>query len=175
MFNFELPNVPDQYVHRIGRTARAGATGLAVSYCADDERPYLKDIERLTRQKLTIQPLPADFVNEANKIKSTRSPMPVSRDEQNGRNGRAMQHGGRSGGGGQRGGQGQRNGQGPRGDQQRRNDAPRADANGEARPRRFDAPQGEQRGEKPRNYARPKGKFHARPARPGAGAGGRGR
>jgi ATP-dependent RNA helicase RhlE len=59
VFNFELPNVPDQYVHRIGRTARAGATGLAISYCADDERPYLRDIERLTRQKLTIEPLPA--------------------------------------------------------------------------------------------------------------------
>ncbi|MET0310106.1 MAG: DEAD/DEAH box helicase, partial [Sphingomonas sp.] len=92
VFNFELPNVPDQYVHRIGRTARAGATGIAISYCADDERPYLRDIERLTRQKVTIDPLPADFVNESNKIKSTRSPMPVSRDEQNGRNGRAMQH-----------------------------------------------------------------------------------
>lgn len=177
VFNFELPNVPDQYVHRIGRTARAGATGLAISYCADDERPYLKDIEKLTRQKLTVQPLPEGFVNEAAKIKSTRAPTPMSRDEQNGRNGRAMQHG--RPGGGQRHGQGQRQGERrddrPRGDQQRRHDAPRPEANGEARPRRFDAPQGEQqRGEKPRNYARPKGKFHARPARP-AGAGGRGR
>jgi ATP-dependent RNA helicase RhlE len=45
VFNFELPNVPEQYVHRIGRTARAGATGIAISYCADDERPYLRDIE----------------------------------------------------------------------------------------------------------------------------------
>ena len=38
VFNFELPNVPDQYVHRIGRTARAGADGLAISFVADDER-----------------------------------------------------------------------------------------------------------------------------------------
>lgn len=178
VFNFELPNVPDQYVHRIGRTARAGATGLAISYCADDERPYLKDIEKLTRQKLVVQPLPEGFVNEAAKIKSTRQPVAMSRDEQNGRNGRAMQHG--RPGGGQRHGQGQRQGERrddrPRGDQQRRHDGPRPEAaGGEARPRRFDAPQGEQpRGEKPRNYARPKGKFHARPARPASG-GGRGR
>ena len=48
--NFELPNVPESYVHRIGRTARAGAEGIAISFCASDERPLLKDIERLTRQ-----------------------------------------------------------------------------------------------------------------------------
>ncbi|MEQ1611161.1 MAG: DEAD/DEAH box helicase, partial [Hyphomicrobiaceae bacterium] len=48
--NFELPNVPESYVHRIGRTARAGAEGTAVSFCANDERSLLKDIEKLTRQ-----------------------------------------------------------------------------------------------------------------------------
>jgi ATP-dependent RNA helicase RhlE len=76
VFNFELPNVPEQYVHRIGRTARAGATGIAISFCADDERPYLRDIEKLTRQKLTVQPLPSDFMAESNKIKSSRVAMP---------------------------------------------------------------------------------------------------
>ena len=70
--NFELPNVPEQYVHRIGRTARAGASGIAVAFCADDERPYLKDIERTTRQKIAVTPLPDDFGNKAAKIKSTR-------------------------------------------------------------------------------------------------------
>ncbi|NWN27515.1 ATP-dependent helicase, partial [Escherichia marmotae] len=49
VFNFELPNVADQYVHRIGRTARAGNDGIAISLCAEDERPYLRDIERLIR------------------------------------------------------------------------------------------------------------------------------
>ncbi len=72
VINFELPNVPEQYVHRIGRTARAGAAGVAVSFCAEDERPYLKDIEKLTRQKVDVAPLPANFNQEANRIKATR-------------------------------------------------------------------------------------------------------
>jgi len=64
VFNFELPNVPEQYVHRIGRTARAGATGMAVSFVADDERPYLRSIEKLTRVRPSIVPLPEDFIAE---------------------------------------------------------------------------------------------------------------
>ena len=50
--NFELPHVPESYVHRIGRTARAGATGQAISLCADDERPLVRDIQKLTRQTI---------------------------------------------------------------------------------------------------------------------------
>jgi len=49
---FELPNVPESYVHRIGRTARAGAGGSAVAFCAEDERSLLRDIEKVTRQKI---------------------------------------------------------------------------------------------------------------------------
>ena len=49
---FELPDVPEQYVHRIGRTARAGKDGSAVAFCAEDERSLLRDIERVTRQKI---------------------------------------------------------------------------------------------------------------------------
>jgi ATP-dependent RNA helicase RhlE len=49
VINFELPNVPEDYVHRIGRTARAGAAGIAISLCSDEERAYLRDIEKLTR------------------------------------------------------------------------------------------------------------------------------
>jgi ATP-dependent RNA helicase RhlE len=72
VINFELPNVAEQYVHRIGRTARAGASGIAVAFCADDEKAYLRDIERITRQKVTVRPLPDDFVNLSNQIKQTR-------------------------------------------------------------------------------------------------------
>jgi ATP-dependent RNA helicase RhlE len=52
VINFDLPNEPETYVHRIGRTARAGASGAAVSFCEMEERPYLVDIERLTRQHI---------------------------------------------------------------------------------------------------------------------------
>jgi ATP-dependent RNA helicase RhlE len=54
VINFDLPNVPEQYVHRIGRTARAGREGTAISFCAPDERPFLKDIERLTKQSVPV-------------------------------------------------------------------------------------------------------------------------
>ena len=54
VINFELPNVPESYVHRIGRTARAGAGGIAYSFCDADERESLSQIERLIRQRLTV-------------------------------------------------------------------------------------------------------------------------
>ncbi len=52
VINFELPNVPESYVHRIGRTARAGATGQAISLVGDDERILLRDIQKTTRQTI---------------------------------------------------------------------------------------------------------------------------
>jgi len=52
VFNFELPNVPESYVHRIGRTARKGKDGIAISFCADDERTLLRDIQKATRQTI---------------------------------------------------------------------------------------------------------------------------
>jgi ATP-dependent RNA helicase RhlE len=54
VINYELPNVPESYVHRIGRTARAGAEGVAIALCAPDEREYLRDIERLTGRPLAV-------------------------------------------------------------------------------------------------------------------------
>jgi ATP-dependent RNA helicase RhlE len=47
--NYDLPNIPESYVHRIGRTARAGADGIAISFCDAEERAYLRDIEKLIR------------------------------------------------------------------------------------------------------------------------------
>ncbi|HLT35388.1 MAG TPA: DEAD/DEAH box helicase [Enhygromyxa sp.] len=52
VINFDLPNVPETYVHRIGRTARAGATGVAWSFCDSEERAFLVDIERLMRRHI---------------------------------------------------------------------------------------------------------------------------
>jgi ATP-dependent RNA helicase RhlE len=54
VINYELPNVAESYVHRIGRTARAGASGIALSFCAGDERAYLRDIEKLIGRRITI-------------------------------------------------------------------------------------------------------------------------
>ena len=54
VFNFDLPEVGENYVHRIGRTARAGKDGIAVTLCAPDELPLLKSIERLIQQDLTV-------------------------------------------------------------------------------------------------------------------------
>ncbi len=50
--NFDLPNIPESYVHRIGRTARAGAEGVAISLCSADEVPFLRDIQRLIRMEI---------------------------------------------------------------------------------------------------------------------------
>ena len=54
VINYDLPNVPETYVHRIGRTGRAGASGTALSFCAGDERPFLKDIEKLIKQDILV-------------------------------------------------------------------------------------------------------------------------
>ena len=52
--NFDVPNVPETYVHRIGRTARAGASGMAISFCDPEERGDLKSIEKLTQQRIAV-------------------------------------------------------------------------------------------------------------------------
>ena len=74
VFNFEIPNVAEQYVHRIGRTARAGRSGLAIAYVAPDERPYLRDIQKLTGVQLASAPLPKDFIAQAQRL-----PKPASK------------------------------------------------------------------------------------------------
>lgn len=63
--NYELPNVPEDYVHRIGRTARAGGTGNAVSLVSPDEAPLLRDIERLLRKTLPVTALPSFHIAAA--------------------------------------------------------------------------------------------------------------
>ncbi len=52
--NYELPNIPESYVHRIGRTARAGAGGIALSFCDSSERAFLRSIERTTKRPITV-------------------------------------------------------------------------------------------------------------------------
>lgn len=54
VLNYELPNVPETYVHRIGRTGRAGASGIALSFCSREEKPYLRDIEKLIKKSIPV-------------------------------------------------------------------------------------------------------------------------
>lgn len=63
VFNFDLPNEPETYVHRIGRTGRAGSTGTAIAFCDADERSQLRDIEQFIRRRLRVESkLPAGVV-----------------------------------------------------------------------------------------------------------------
>ncbi len=52
--NYDLPNIPETYVHRIGRTGRAGASGIAISFCNEEERAYLKTIQKLIKQEIPV-------------------------------------------------------------------------------------------------------------------------
>src|SRR4029453_18385709 len=76
--NFDLPDVPEQYVHRIGRTARAGADGIPIAFCSPDEPRHLRDIEPTTRQRFAVTLLPADFAATADAFKRLK---PAPRDQ----------------------------------------------------------------------------------------------
>ena len=72
VINYDLPNIPETYVHRIGRTGRAKASGIALSFCNQEEKAYLKDIQKLINQQIpliTEHPFPLDENEEI--------PMPV--------------------------------------------------------------------------------------------------
>ncbi|HZH26969.1 MAG TPA: DEAD/DEAH box helicase [Azospirillaceae bacterium] len=88
VINFDLPNEPDSYVHRIGRTARAGREGMAVSLCGLDEVPYLRAIEKVTRQSLPVDeghPFHAPEVAASRAPASTSRPAPQQRPRPQGR------------------------------------------------------------------------------------------
>ncbi len=74
--NYDLPNVPETYVHRIGRTGRAKASGVALSFCDIEERPYLRDIEKLIRQKVPVvkNHLYVDDRKESEYVKPEKKP-----------------------------------------------------------------------------------------------------
>jgi ATP-dependent RNA helicase RhlE len=74
--NFDLPNVPEDYVHRIGRTGRAGATGEAISLVSREEQPLLRDIERVIRRQLPREVVPGFEAGAAPSTSFVDSPAP---------------------------------------------------------------------------------------------------
>jgi ATP-dependent RNA helicase RhlE len=76
VINYDLPNVPESYVHRIGRTARAGSSGVAISFCDTEERAYLRDIQKLIRKEI---PVVREHPYAAGSGKPPRSERPVER------------------------------------------------------------------------------------------------
>lgn len=74
VFNFELPHEPESYVHRIGRTGRAGATGIAMSLCDSSERPRLRAIEKLIRRPISVMQVEVDAsLREAAPLRAVQS------------------------------------------------------------------------------------------------------
>ncbi|MBD8388134.1 DEAD/DEAH box helicase [Dysgonomonas sp. BGC7] len=80
VINYDLPDVPETYVHRIGRTGRAGNNGVALTFCAQEEQEMLRDIQKLTGKKLTV----SDYANKAGvavKQKTSESKKDIVRSE----------------------------------------------------------------------------------------------
>ncbi|RED64854.1 DEAD/DEAH box helicase [Cohnella lupini] len=79
VINFNLPNISETYVHRIGRTGRAGHSGIAISFCETEELPYLRDIEKVIKKKIPLvenHPYPMTGVPAAVKVEAPRSSSP---------------------------------------------------------------------------------------------------
>jgi len=118
VINFDIPEVPETYVHRIGRTARAGATGMALSFCDAEERADLRAIEKLTRQQIPVvegHPYESSVPLAAAPAARAAPPMRAPHDRGHGELGRrpagrrpdgpsrgGRRRGGRSGGAGKR-------------------------------------------------------------------------
>jgi ATP-dependent RNA helicase RhlE len=141
VINFDLPNIPETYVHRIGRTGRAGAAGIALSFCDTEERAYLKDIERTIRRRVPVvdahphrsgQPAPAPTSLDApvQAPRSPRQPQGQPRGERGGGNGGQRRRGGGGGRGGNAGtsrsAESARSGQGNRSATQQTRQGPRS-------------------------------------------------
>ena len=92
VINYDLPNIPETYVHRIGRTGRAGRDGIAISFCMYEELPYLADIQKLTKKaipEITEHPYPMEVFENA--PKPQRTPRPQQAGGNGGRSFRSNQ------------------------------------------------------------------------------------
>jgi ATP-dependent RNA helicase RhlE len=162
--NYELPNVPEDYVHRIGRTARAGGTGRAVSLVSPDEAPLLRDIERLLRRSLPVSALP-QFPISAREPRGPES----QRGSQPGERSNGRRSGGRQWP--QRDSQSERRSQSPRGSQSQRH----SQGEPHSRPQQYSQPSPEEQRpwESPSHAAQPaRHHSHSEPRRHSAAPGG---
>ena len=166
--NFELPNVPEDYVHRIGRTGRAGATGSAISLVDDSEIKLLKGIERLINKSVERTALPAGWTAPVRSAAEERAELEDDRDDERPRGGRGMRGEPRRGQGqGQRAGSNVGSGNGGN----HRGGAKPAQPGGHGRAAQ---PQGDRREQRPASQParRPEGarpqQTNARPRRAGA-------
>lgn len=77
VINYELPNIPESYVHRIGRTGRAGSGGFAISFCDAEEKPYLKDIQKLIGKNISVN-TDHDFPMMVHSVENNTKPKTAS-------------------------------------------------------------------------------------------------
>lgn len=77
VINFDLPNIPETYVHRIGRTGRAAASGIAFSFCDEEEKSYLRDIQKLINQDITVN-IDHPYIGEGMLVKEKTDSLPKS-------------------------------------------------------------------------------------------------
>ncbi len=96
VINYDIPNIPETYVHRIGRTGRAGASGTALSFCEQEERPYIRDIEKLIRKSIPLaenNPYPASSapVQAADQPNAASQSKPANANRNRPRNGNSGQ------------------------------------------------------------------------------------
>ena len=159
VINFDLPNVPETYVHRIGRTGRAGASGKALSFCDHEEKEYLRDITRLIKRDIpVVSDHPYVMVGGPKKaepeVREPRQPRGPGRGQGQRTSGRPQ--GERSGNSGGRDGQ-RRNDRGPREQRPAQAQGPRRDdrAGREQRPARTNAPRTERRDDRSGREQRP--------------------
>ena len=99
VINFEIPNIAESYVHRIGRTARAGAQGIAISFCDAEEKAFIRDIEKLTGKAIPIdaeQPYHSETVAHSRTLSSGKAKALIEgKSNSHGGGGRRPQRGGR--------------------------------------------------------------------------------
>jgi ATP-dependent RNA helicase RhlE len=168
VINFDLPNIPETYVHRIGRTGRAGASGVAFSFCDQEEKAYLRDIERLINKKVPVvneHPFPLGSAPKDERPDDDRPPRQPRNQPRRNEPRREPQGGDRS-----------HKGEPQRGDQPRRNE-PRRESSQVDRPQRDgQAPRNEPQsaqGDTRREAGNGEERFNAS-SRRGRGARGRG-